>query len=137
MHQDPKKPLFLNNHVDIFIEHHQAEDEETLRIVGVYVEPKRHTIFSLQRFFFFFLLTFGNELSIEYERVLDVASLDMDICPKPRSADRPLNIANRQDNVQVAWTYSVKWIPSNTKWATRWDTYLMMKDDRIPLVLDR
>ncbi|KAF5094995.1 hypothetical protein D0Z03_001931 [Geotrichum reessii] len=35
------------------------------------------------------------------------------------------------DTTSVSFTYSVKWIPSNTVWATRWDKYLHVYDPSI------
>ena len=32
---------------------------------------------------------------------------------------------------QVIFTYDVKWEASEIKWASRWDTYLLMGDEQI------
>jgi len=38
---------------------------------------------------------------------------------------------NQQPTITVVFTYSVSWQPSDNKWASRWDHYLMMTDDQI------
>uniref|UniRef100_A0A9J2PPY8 Transmembrane 9 superfamily member n=1 Tax=Ascaris lumbricoides TaxID=6252 RepID=A0A9J2PPY8_ASCLU len=37
----------------------------------------------------------------------------------------------KQGENQIAWTYSVKWKESDIPWASRWDTYLSMRDVQI------
>ncbi len=32
---------------------------------------------------------------------------------------------------EVIFTYDVEWIESDVKWASRWDVYLQLTDDRI------
>lgn len=32
---------------------------------------------------------------------------------------------------KILWTYSVTWVESDIPWASRWDTYLSMKDVQI------
>ena len=36
------------------------------------------------------------------------------------------DVNKKDDNVQVAWTYDVRWVPSAVQWASRWDIYLSM-----------
>lgn len=38
---------------------------------------------------------------------------------------------NQQPTITTVFTYSVSWQPSDNKWASRWDHYLMMTDDQI------
>ena len=45
-------------------------------------------------------------------------------------SDTPL-ILNENGETTVTWTYGIYWIPSNTAWATRWDTYLHVFDPKI------
>ena len=40
-------------------------------------------------------------------------------------------VLNEAGNADVAFTYSVYWIPSTTAWATRWDKYLDVIDPKI------
>jgi len=37
----------------------------------------------------------------------------------------------QKDEQKVLFTYSVIWQPSDHKWASRWDSYLLMTDDQI------
>uniref|UniRef100_A0A914RPW4 Transmembrane 9 superfamily member n=1 Tax=Parascaris equorum TaxID=6256 RepID=A0A914RPW4_PAREQ len=41
----------------------------------------------------------------------------------------------KQGENQIAWTYSVKWKESDIPWASRWDTYLSMRDVQIHCVI--
>ena len=36
------------------------------------------------------------------------------------------DVNKKDDNVQVAWTYDVRCVPSAVQWASRWDIYLSM-----------
>ena len=42
----------------------------------------------------------------------------------------PLSLSESLDN-EVAYSYSVKWVPSKTPWGTRWDHYLYVSDENI------
>merc|ERR550534_1212960 len=37
----------------------------------------------------------------------------------------------KDDRLTIIWSYSIKWTPSEIKWASRWDPYLKMHDTQI------
>ncbi|ORZ15076.1 hypothetical protein BCR42DRAFT_416346 [Absidia repens] len=50
--------------------------------------------------------------------------------PQCATTDEPFHL-KADNNDKVIYTYSVKWIESNTAWATRWDNYLHILDPSI------
>lgn len=46
------------------------------------------------------------------------------------SATMPVQLSETGDN-KIAFTYTARWVKSNTPWATRWDNYLRVFDPRI------
>lgn len=87
--------LFLNNHIDIVISYHESEEFTGARIVGLEVTPRS--------------INHASESEIDcgpdrdpIQYVLDATSPKLDI----------------------VYTYSVTFKPSDVKWASRWDTYL-------------
>ncbi|VDM42616.1 unnamed protein product [Toxocara canis] len=92
---------FVNNHLDILLSYHQPAPN-IYRVVGFEVQPR--SIDSK-------LFTFKNEgCSV---------------------SDTNEHQEVKQGENQIAWTYSVHWKESNVPWASRWDTYLSMKDVQI------
>jgi transmembrane 9 superfamily protein 2/4 len=44
----------------------------------------------------------------------------------------PQHVDPEQEGLtEIVWTYDVKWEPSEIKWASRWDLYLLVTDDQI------
>lgn len=44
---------------------------------------------------------------------------------------QPQEIGAGQDSLSLQFTYSVQWVASDVKWASRWDIYLGMTDVQI------
>ena len=93
----------LHNHFDIWIDYH-AVGNNNYRVVGVVVQPS----------------------SRKDSHNLGDSSASAD-CGNP---EIPL-ILDEDGETGVTWTYGVYWRPSDTAWATRWDTYLHVFDPRI------
>jgi transmembrane 9 superfamily member 2/4 len=91
----------LNTHYDITIEFHQAA-QGRYRVVGILVEPSSR----------------ANSKFIQGTS----AECGDDTVPKKLSETA---------RTRVLWTYSVRWIPSDTPFATRWDKLLHVYDPKI------
>ncbi|KAK2630627.1 hypothetical protein QTJ16_001447 [Diplocarpon rosae] len=93
--------LALNNHYDILIDYHETSAGQ-YRVVGVIVQPDSRA------------------------SALDGTSKATGNCGR----GGPTMVLN-EGETEVAFTYSVYWIPSATAWATRWDKYLHVFDPKI------
>ncbi|XP_006812572.1 transmembrane 9 superfamily member 4-like [Saccoglossus kowalevskii] len=99
--QDNK--AYINNHLKLVFKYHSAETENMFRIVGFEVETK-----SIKD-------TAYKEKS-ETECTIAADGERQEILP---------------DKNHIVFTYEVQWLPSNIRWASRWDTYLAMSDVQI------
>ncbi|VDK44259.1 unnamed protein product [Anisakis simplex] len=92
---------FVNNHLDIILSYHQPAPD-IYRVVGFDVQPK---------------------------------SIDSSAFKFAEGGCSVTETAEHQEVKKgqnlVAWTYSVHWKESDVPWASRWDTYLSMKDVQI------
>jgi len=107
-------PVYINNHIDMKLLYHTpmqsgwtGEEDPNKpppgsRIVGFEVQGR----------------------SIEHKNVNDLN------CNSNDWLKLPLNM-KKQDHLTIIWTYSIHWIPSEIKWASRWDPYLKMQDSHI------
>ncbi|KAI9661220.1 MAG: hypothetical protein M1821_009547 [Bathelium mastoideum] len=93
----------LHNHFEIRIDYHKAGDNQ-YRVVGILVEPS----------------------SRKESRYIDEGQAD---CGEP-DGHVPLTLSEKV-NTEVTWTYDVRWVPSATSFATRWDKYLHVFDPKI------
>jgi len=98
---------YLNNHLLITVKYHRDESFEGSRIVGFEVEPSsiKHT----------------------YSGTWKEAETHLNTCDGS-TASVPLAMSSPGE---VIFTYDVKWEFSEIKWASRWDTYLLMGDEQI------
>ena len=95
---------FINNHASFTIRYHDPEDgHRGYRVVGVDVEAKS-------------LATTENSQSVSAN------------CDDP-SAFSPQEIEPKTQS--ILFTYDVKWERSDIAWASRWDTYLKIKENKI------
>ncbi len=97
---DKGKP-YLNNHYDILLDYHEAENGGNYRVVGVLVEPSSR-------------------------RDSKSVSKGKAECEKLE----PLEL-NEDGRTRVTWTYSVYWRKSSTAFSTRWDSYLQIYDPQV------
>ncbi|XP_065842965.1 transmembrane 9 superfamily member 4-like [Oscarella lobularis] len=102
------KKAYLNNHLDFIVYYHQFGDKgtetEAYRIVGFEVSAR----------------------SVHYDKIESDSKCTV---PKPEEA-KPKEILRESAN-DIYFTYSVKWLPSEIKWASRWDIFLEMGDVQI------
>jgi transmembrane 9 superfamily protein 2/4 len=91
----------LNNHYDILIDFHEAGKEQ-YRVVGIVVEPSSR----------------GNS------KVVQGNNADCGEVSVPKTLSETAR-------TKVLYTYSVRWQPSETSFATRWDKYLHVYDPKI------
>ena len=96
-----RKP-YLNNHYDILLDYHKAENGGNYRVVGVLVMPSSR-----------------RDSSVSSDGKAD--------CGDPR---QPLEL-DENGKTTVTWTYSVYWRESATAFSTRWDSYLQINDPQI------
>ena len=97
---------YLNNHLLLTVKFHKDESFDGARIVGFEVEPSsiKHT----------------------YAGAWQGARTALSSCGASASAPLPMSGAG-----EVVFSYDVKWEASEVKWASRWDTYLLMGDEQI------
>ena len=95
---------FINNHASFTIRYHESPDPTAgFRVVGVDVEPRSVTV---------------SEGSGGIANCQDVSAMAT-----------PMRIASGTSS--VLYTYDVKWEKSDVAWASRWDAYLKIKENRI------
>lgn len=104
---------FLNNHVRFTILYHKDVEYETSRIVGFEAEP-----FSVKH---------------TYEKPYSSSKPVLETCNPGRMKyvtydDPPQEVRAGEE---IIFTYDVLFTPSDIKWASRWDTYLLMTDTQI------
>lgn len=99
--------VYLNNHLKIHLFYHE-HSPDSFRVVGFEVEPR----------------------SVDFGAV----NYNDDFTCKPAKGDfdslPPLILKPGAEN-KFMWSYSVDWHSSEVKWASRWDSYLAMKDVQI------
>ncbi|KAG0330285.1 hypothetical protein BGZ99_006017 [Dissophora globulifera] len=93
----------LNNHYEITIDYHHNTVKDTLRVVGIVVQP----------------------MSIATP---DIGKVECGALEAEQSL--PVYLDEKRATT-VTYTYSVKWNEVATAWATRWDKYLLVGEPRI------
>lgn len=103
---DEHGKAYLNNHVNMKVLYHTAQDFYGRRIVGFEVEPQsiRHGPFDA-----------SNPTAV------------------PETCLRPVQWqeVDPEHPEPITFTYSVEWEYDPVKWSSRWDVYLMMNDSQI------
>jgi transmembrane 9 superfamily protein 2/4 len=93
---------FINNHIRIGLQYHEDKDEfDGFRVVGFEVYPQ----------------------SLVQTRESTKAMCD--------DADDLTPRFDLDEHDSIMYTYDVTWIPSEVRWASRWDTYLKMHEGQI------
>ena len=104
---------FINNHVRFAVLYHKDENTDSARIVGFEAEP-----FSVKH---------------TYEKPWNPEKPILETCNAHRmtyvSYDQPPQEA--REGEEVIFTYDVLFKASDIRWASRWDTYLLMTDAQI------
>ncbi|XP_010942081.1 transmembrane 9 superfamily member 8 [Elaeis guineensis] len=104
---------FIHNHLSFLVNYHKDEQLDVSRIVGFEVKP-----FSVRH---------------EYEGEWNGNKTRLSTCD-PHSQRTVSNSDYPQEveaNKEIIFTYDVEFKESDVKWASRWDTYLLMADDQI------
>jgi transmembrane 9 superfamily protein 2/4 len=104
---------FIHNHLSFLVKYHNDEQKDLMRIVGFEVKP-----FSVKH---------------EYEGQWNGNNTRLTTCdPHAKrlitSSDSPQEV---DVSKEIVFTYDVDFLESDIKWASRWDTYLLMTDDQI------
>ncbi|KAL9242014.1 hypothetical protein vseg_016061 [Gypsophila vaccaria] len=100
---------FINNHLGFKVMYHKDPETDFARIVGFEVAPV--------------------SIAHEYKEWKD-QDTQLITCSKNiiQSGTPPQEV---DTDKEIVFTYDVKFEESDIKWASRWDTYLMMNDDQI------
>nr|GMD30504.1 transmembrane 9 superfamily member 7-like [Ipomoea batatas] len=103
---------FINNHLSFRVMYHKDPETDTARIVGFEVTP--------------------NSINHEYKE-WDEKNPQVTTCTqKTKDMIQGSTIPQEVDtDKEVIFTYDVSFKESDIKWASRWDTYLLMNDDQI------
>ncbi|VFR02591.1 unnamed protein product [Cuscuta campestris] len=104
---------FIHNHLTFTVKFHKDAQTNAARIVGFEVKP-----FSVKH---------------EYDGKWTDNNTRLNTCdPHAKhtvtTSDSPQEVADKKE---IIFTYDVEFQESDIKWASRWDTYLLMTDDQI------
>ncbi|XP_023000345.1 transmembrane 9 superfamily member 7 [Cucurbita maxima] len=107
-----EEKYFINNHLSFRVMFHKDPDTDLSRIVGFEVTP--------------------NSINHEYKE-WDEKNPQLITCNKDtKNFIQGSTVPQEVDmNKEIAFTYDVSFKESDIKWASRWDTYLLMNDDQI------
>ncbi|KAI9117636.1 hypothetical protein K1719_011802 [Acacia pycnantha] len=103
---------FINNHLTFVVKHHPDRVTGTSRIVGFEVTP-----FSV-----------NHQYEGEWNEKTRLTTCDPHARKLVTSSESPQEV---EDEKEIIFTYDVEFQESEVKWASRWDTYLLMADDQI------
>ncbi|PPD92272.1 hypothetical protein GOBAR_DD10816 [Gossypium barbadense] len=107
-----EEKYFINNHLSFRVMFHRDTETDAARIVGFEVTP--------------------NSINHEYKE-WDEKNPQVTTCNKDTKNLVPGSTVPQEVNLgkEVVFTYDVTFKESDIKWASRWDTYLLMNDDQI------
>ncbi|OAY73699.1 Transmembrane 9 superfamily member 10 [Ananas comosus] len=101
-----EEKYFIHNHLSFLVKYHKDTQTELARIVGFEVKP--------------FSEWNGNKTRL--------STCDPHAKRSVMNSDSPQEVEANKD---IIFTYDVEFEESAIKWASRWDTYLLMTDDQI------
>ncbi|XP_024385064.1 transmembrane 9 superfamily member 7 [Physcomitrium patens] len=107
--KDKKDKYFIFNHLSFVVYYHQDPVSTASRIVGFEVAPQ--------------------SVKHEYE-AWEGEKTKLKSCNPSEAATRQPPQEVVADG-EIVFTYDVKFVLSEVKWASRWDTYLLTQDDQI------
>uniref|UniRef100_A0A0C9S7R3 Transmembrane 9 superfamily member n=1 Tax=Wollemia nobilis TaxID=56998 RepID=A0A0C9S7R3_9CONI len=110
---NPEERYFVHNHLMFDVKFHKDAETDSARIVGFEVTP-----YSVKH---------------EFEQPLVEKNPHLTTCnPNTKHyvsyTDAPQEV---EEGKEIIFTYDVTFTESSIKWASRWDTYLLMTDDQI------
>ncbi|CAK9168857.1 unnamed protein product [Ilex paraguariensis] len=103
---------FIHNHLTFTVKFHKDAQTESARIVGFEVKP-----FSVK-----------HEYEGSWNDKVRLTTCDPHAKRTVTNNDSPQEV---KDKEEVIFSYDVEFQESEVKWASRWDTYLLMADDQI------
>ncbi|KAL3533073.1 hypothetical protein ACH5RR_006594 [Cinchona calisaya] len=103
---------FIHNHLSFTVKYHKDTQSEAARIVGFEVKP-----FSVK-----------HEYDGAWSDSVRLTTCDPHAKRTVTNSDSPQEV---EDKKEIVFTYDVEFQESDVKWASRWDTYLLMADDQI------
>jgi transmembrane 9 superfamily protein 2/4 len=103
---------FIHNHLSFKVQYHIDGVSETSRIVGFDVTP-----YSVKH---------------KYDGAWDGEKTKLTTCnPNDKESTKQRDPQELVADEELIFSYDIKFLPSDVKWASRWDTYLLMGDDQI------
>ncbi|XP_068647821.1 transmembrane 9 superfamily member 8-like [Aristolochia californica] len=107
-----EEKYFINNHLSFTVKYHQDFQTDSSRIVGFEVKP-----FSVK-----------HDYEGEWNEKTRLLTCDPHAKRAVLNSDSPQEVEEKKE---IIFTYDVEFQDSDVKWASRWDTYLLMTDDQI------
>ncbi|KAK6942301.1 Nonaspanin (TM9SF) [Dillenia turbinata] len=107
-----EEKYFIHNHLSFTVKYHKDLEMDAARIVGFEVKP-----FSIKHGY-----------DGEWNGKNRLTTCDPHAKRLVMSSDSPQEV---DDKKEIIFTYDVDFQESDVKWASRWDTYLLMDDDQI------
>uniref|UniRef100_A0A7N0V032 Transmembrane 9 superfamily member n=1 Tax=Kalanchoe fedtschenkoi TaxID=63787 RepID=A0A7N0V032_KALFE len=103
---------FINNHLSFRVMYHRDSDTDSARIVGFEVTP----------------ISIHHQHERWDEKFPNLTTCNANTKNLVQASTVPQEV---EAGKEVIFTYDVTFKPSEVKWASRWDTYLLMNDDQI------
>ncbi|KAL3632920.1 Transmembrane 9 superfamily member 7 [Castilleja foliolosa] len=103
---------FIHNHLSFRVMYHKDPETDTARIVGFEVSP----------------LSINHEYKVWDDKNPNVPTCNQNTKNLVQSSTVPQEV---DKDKEIVFTYDVTFKESDIKWASRWDTYLLMNDDQI------
>ncbi|XP_052110111.1 transmembrane 9 superfamily member 7 [Arachis duranensis] len=107
-----EEKYFINNHLSFRVMYHKDSETDSARIVGFEVTPN----------------SINHEFKEWNDKNPQVTTCNKDTKNLMQGSTVPQEVDTNKD---VVFTYDVTFKESEIKWASRWDTYLLMNDDQI------
>ncbi|KAI7728525.1 hypothetical protein M8C21_001043 [Ambrosia artemisiifolia] len=107
-----EEKYFINNHLTFTVKYHKDLQTDSARIVGFEVNA-----FSVK-----------HQYDGDWTGKNRLTTCDAHAKRTVTSSDPPQEVENKKE---VIFTYDVDFQESDIKWASRWDTYLLMADDQV------
>ncbi|MFS7981846.1 putative nonaspanin (TM9SF) [Helianthus anomalus] len=107
-----EEKYFINNHLTFTVKYHKDVQTDSARIVGFEVNA-----FSVK-----------HQYDGDWTGKNRLTTCDAHAKRTVTSSDPPQEVENKKE---VIFTYDVDFQESDIKWASRWDTYLLMADDQV------
>ncbi|XP_062078429.1 transmembrane 9 superfamily member 9-like [Humulus lupulus] len=104
---------FIHNHLAFTVKYHRDPVTELARIVGFEVKP-----YSVKH-------AYDGKWT---EKTTRLSTCDPHSRKTVTNSETPQEV---EDKKEIIFTYDIDFVESDVKWASRWDTYLLMADDQI------